>query len=40
MGIPDSAIPENALEEIDADHLPAVLEALSNAKRRQFARDE
>ena len=31
---------EGAPEEIDPAHLPAVLEGLAQAKRRQFATDE
>ena len=31
---------ESELEEIDPAHLPAVLEGLAQAKRRQFATDE
>ena len=31
---------EGPLEEIDAAHLPAVLEGLAQAKHRQFATDE
>jgi hypothetical protein len=31
---------EGPLEQIDAAHLPAVLDALSHAKRRQFAADD
>jgi hypothetical protein len=31
---------EEAPEKIDADHLPAVLEGLAQAKRRQFASDQ
>lgn len=30
---------DSAPEEIDADHLPAVLEGLAQAKRRAFASD-
>jgi Ca2+-binding EF-hand superfamily protein len=34
------AADESAAEEIDPAHLPAVLEGLAQAKRRQFASDE
>ena len=34
-----TGLPDGEPEEIDAAHLPAVLEGLAQAKRRQFASD-